>query len=190
METVAAQTPVAAPPVLVVLAHPVLERSRANRAMAAAAAGLPGVTVHDLYETYPDFLIDVEAEQARLRAVDHVVLQFPLYWYSTPALMKEWIDTVWLYGFAYGHDGCALAGKTLMAACSAGSPKGDYEPGGAHQYDVAEFLRPLERTAALCKMHWATSFVLHRSRQINHHDMEIEADRYVAAIRAMVGVTA
>jgi hypothetical protein len=97
--------------VLLTLAHPALERSRANRALAKAAKGLEGVTFHDLYETYPDFAIDIEAEQEKLLAHDVIAVQFPLYWYSTPALMKEWFDLVWLHGFAYGLDGNALAGK-------------------------------------------------------------------------------
>lgn len=150
--------------VLLVLAHPALERSRANRAMSARAAQVPGVEVHDLYEAYPDFLVDVSAEQRRLAKPDVVALQFPLYWYATPALLKEWIDAVWRHGFAYGQGGRALEDKTLFVACSAGSAEIDYGIGGAHHYSIAEFLRPLERTAALCRMRWAEPFVLHQSR--------------------------
>jgi glutathione-regulated potassium-efflux system ancillary protein KefG len=168
----------------------VLERSRANRAMAAAAEALPGVVLHDLYEEYPDFLIDVEAEQARLTAHSHIVLQFPLYWYSTPSLLKEWIDTVWLYGFAYGRGGTAMAGKTLLVAVSAGSPTTDYQEGGAHQYGVEEFLRPLERTAALCGMTWAEPFVLHESRLLKPPAMSAEADRYARRLAALARVHA
>jgi glutathione-regulated potassium-efflux system ancillary protein KefG len=182
-------TPAAAP-VLVVLAHPVLERSRANRAMAAAADALHGVVLHDLYEEYPDFLIDVDAEQARLAAHSHIVLQFPLYWYSTPSLLKEWIDTVWLYGFAYGRGGTAMTGKTLLVAVSAGSPTTDYQAGGAHRYEIAEFLRPLERTAALCNMDWAEPFVLHESRLLKPAAMAAEADRYARRLAALTRVDA
>lgn len=150
--------------VLLVVAHPALDRSRANRAMTHAAEAVAGVAVHDLYEAYPNFLVDVDEEQARLAAHPVIALQFPLYWYSTPSLLKEWIDTVWLYGFAYGKGGDALKGKTLFVACSSGSPDVDYQPGGSHHYSMAEFLRPLERTAALCGMHWADPFILHESR--------------------------
>jgi glutathione-regulated potassium-efflux system ancillary protein KefG len=175
---------------LVVLAHPALERSRANRAMAAAAAALPGVTVHDLYDTYPDLLIDVEAEQKRLVSHRNIVLQFPLYWYSTPALLKAWIDEVWLHGFAYGSGGVALQDKTLLVACSAGSPVKDYRPDGAHYYSTGEFLRPLERTAALCRMRWADPFVLHESRLAPSARLGDEVERYVAALRTLTQVPA
>ena len=78
--------------VLVLFAHPAVQKSRLNVRLAAAACGLPGVTFHDLYETYPDFNIDVPAEQARLEAHEVIVLQHPFYWYSGPALLKEWLD--------------------------------------------------------------------------------------------------
>jgi glutathione-regulated potassium-efflux system ancillary protein KefG len=175
---------------LVVVAHPALERSRANRTMMHAAEEIPGVTVHDLYETYPDLLIDVEAEQKRLVSHRNIVLQFPLYWYSTPALLKSWIDEVWLHGFAYGKGGVALKGKTLLVACSAGSPVKDYRPDGAHFYGVTEFLRPLERTAILCRMSWAEPFVLHESRVASSAKLADEVERYVATLLALARVPA
>jgi glutathione-regulated potassium-efflux system ancillary protein KefG len=164
--------------VLLVLAHPALERSRANSAMAIAADELPNVAVHDLYETYPDFLIDVAEEQTRLLDYEVIVLQFPLYWYSVPSLLKEWIDAVWLHGFAYGQDGHALDGKTMFVACSAGSHEDDYRPGGAHRYSALDFLRPLERTAALCRMNWVEPFVLTQSRLRSPESLAVEVKRY------------
>src|SRR3989338_1116681 len=106
------------PSVLLVFAHPALERSRANAVLAEAAKQAAGVTFHDLYETYPDFVIDVDAEQEKLLAHQVIALQFPFYWYSTPALLKEWLDLVWLHGFAYGKGGDRLKGKQLFFACT------------------------------------------------------------------------
>ena len=171
---------------LLVLAHPALERSRANRPLAKAAKTLDGVSFHDLYEAYPDFLIDVEAEQARLVAHDVIVLQFPMQWYSAPALLKEWIDMVWLRGFAYGVGGTALRGKTLLVAATAGSPKDDYRPEGSHFYSTAEFLRPWERTAALCGMAWAEPFILHSSRAKEMEVLITEARAYRARLAQLL----
>ena len=64
---------------------------------------MEGVRLHDLYEAYPDFLIDVEAEQALLLEHDVIVFQHPVYWYSSPAILKEWQDLVLEHGFAYGR---------------------------------------------------------------------------------------
>jgi NAD(P)H dehydrogenase (quinone) len=45
---------------------------------------------------------DVRAEQEKLLWADVLILQFPLWWYSMPAILKGWVDRVYAYGFAYG----------------------------------------------------------------------------------------
>ena len=172
--------------VLLTLAHPALERSRANRAMAKAAKGLSGVTFRDLYETYPDFAIDIEAEQASLVAHDVIALQFPLYWYSTPALMKEWLDLVWLHGFAYGPGGVALQGKRLFVACTTGAGAKAYHAHGYNRFTMDEFLRPLEQTAHLCGMVWETPFVVHGAAVKDDDALKAEAERYKARIASLL----
>jgi glutathione-regulated potassium-efflux system ancillary protein KefG len=172
--------------VLLVLAHPALERSRANRALAKAAKGLSGVTYRDLYETYPDFAIDIEAEQASLLAHDVIALQFPLYWYSTPALLKEWLDLVWLHGFAYGEDGAALVGKRLFVACTTGASAKAYHAQGYNRFTMDEFLRPLEQTAHLCGMVWETPFVVHGAAVKDDAALKAEAERYKARIASLL----
>jgi glutathione-regulated potassium-efflux system ancillary protein KefG len=163
---------------LVVLAHPAMERSRANKAMTEAVQDAPGVTLLDLYELYPDFVIDVRAEQKRLVSHDIVVVQFPVYWYSTPALLKEWFDLVWLHGFAYGRGGVALKGKRMVVACSTGGDERAYQAAGANRFTIEEFLRPLEQTAALCGMHWLEPFVLHASAAKSQAAIAREAKAY------------
>jgi len=176
--------------VLLTLAHPALERSRANRALAKAAKGLDGVTFHDLYETYPDFAIDIEAEQERLLAHDVIAVQFPLYWYATPALLKEWFDLVWLHGFAYGLDGNALAGKRLFAACTTGGAAKAYHAHGYNRFSMDEFLRPLEQTAYLCGMVWETPFVVHGAATKDDEELKAEAQRYRARLGSLLTMPA
>jgi glutathione-regulated potassium-efflux system ancillary protein KefG len=169
----------------VVLAHPALERSRANRAMAVAAECTNEARLHDLYEAYPDYLIDVPAEQARLSAHDVIVLQFPLYWYSCPALLKEWIDLVWLHGFAYGVGGVALQGKTLACACSTGGRDVNYGPFGHNRFTMDEFLRPFEATAHLCGMRWVKPFVTHGAALLNDEDLKRSSKEYFHWLQAL-----
>ena len=185
-ESTTPTAPAATSGVLLTLAHPALERSRANRALAKAAKGLGGVTFHDLYETYPDFAIDIEAEQERLLAHDVIALQFPLYWYSTPALLKEWFDLVWLHGFAYGIDGNALAGKRMFAACTTGGAAKAYHAHGYNRFTLDEYLRPLEQTAYLCGMVWETPFVVHGAAVKNDEDLKAEAANYRARIASLI----
>lgn len=82
---------------------------------------------------------DVEAEQAKLLAADAVILQFPLWWFGMPAIMKGWIDRVYAYGFAYGYKNAGntyrygdggLKGKRAMLSVMCGGPDVDYLPRG------------------------------------------------------------
>jgi len=146
---------------LVMYAHPGQRFSRANAAMAKVARGVEGITFVDLYARYPRFDIDVDAEQARLLEHDVILFQFPLFWYSTPSLVKEWQDLVLEHGFAYGHGGTALAGKTLMLALTAAGPQDAYTATGYQHFALRTFLTPLEQTANLCRMRFAPPYVLY-----------------------------
>ena len=147
--------------VLVLYAHPGQRHSVINQQLARTAAAIEGVTFVDLYAEYPRFHIHVEREQTRLKEHDAIVLQFPFYWYATPALLKEWQDLVLEYDFAYGPKGTALAGKLLLPAVTAGGPQEAYLPGGRNQFTVRQLLLPLEQTAMLCSMRYIPPFVLH-----------------------------
>ena len=135
---------------LVLLAHPDLASSRVNRALADAVSGLSGVTVRDLADVRSGDGFDVAVEQQLLVEHDTVVLQFPWHWYSVPALMKEWIDQVLTYGFAYGTHATALQGKTLQVVTTTGAPEAAYRPDGHNRFTIGELMRPLDATAHLC----------------------------------------
>jgi glutathione-regulated potassium-efflux system ancillary protein KefG len=171
---------------LLVVAHPALHRSRANASLLDAARARREITLHDLYEEYADFLIDVEAEQQRL--LDHrlIILQFPMYWYSTPALLKEWLDMVWLHGFAYGREGIRLRGKTLMVAVTTGGDADAYHPTGINRFSITEFLRPLEQTANLCGLTWAEPFIVHDSIQMDDAGRQEAAAAYAARLAEVI----
>ncbi len=161
----------------VLYAHPSPRRSEVNAPLAAAAAAVDGVTVKDLYAEYPDFHIDVDREQADLRAHDVLVFLHPLYWYSTPAILKEWQDLVLEHGFAYGSGGTALHGKIFFTALTAGGPESAYCAVGYNHYTIGELLQPLEQTASLCGMTWLPPFALFAARRAVE---EGRLDRHVA----------
>ncbi|MGP6088948.1 NAD(P)H-dependent oxidoreductase [Antarctobacter jejuensis] len=146
---------------LVYYAHPGQRYSHANAAMAIAARALSGFTLVDLYAEYPRHNIDVDREQARLLNHDVILFQFPLFWYSTPSLIKEWQDLVLEHGFAYGHEGDRLAGKIMMLAVTAAGPEEAYAPDGYQHFPLRTFLSPLEQTARLCRMRFPAPYVLH-----------------------------
>jgi glutathione-regulated potassium-efflux system ancillary protein KefG len=180
LENAVRETPVFTPTArgLIVFAHPALEKARVAPAMLEAARKLPYFPVRDLYELYPDLTIDVLAEQVAMAVSDIVVLQFPLYWYSVPALLKEWLDLVWVPGWAYGRDGRVLHGKTLACAFSAGGSSDAYGPEGINRFTIAELIRPWEQTATLCGMRWVPPFVIHNSGDLDDSALAAESARY------------
>lgn len=152
--------------ILVLFAHPALEKSRINRHLIQAIRGLKAVTIHDLYETYPNFHINVKYEQDLLVAHDIVVFQHPFYWYSSPALLKEWQDLVLEYGFAYGHGGVALKGKKFFSTITTGGGEQAYQRQGHNYFSIRELLVPFEQTARLCGMEYLPPFVVHGTHQL------------------------
>lgn len=149
------------PKVLLLHAHPAPHKSHANRLLLEAARRVEGVTVHRLYEVYPDYLIDVPVEQRLLEEHDVIVLMHPFYWYSAPSLVKEWLDLVLQHGWAYGEGGHALKGKLLLQAVTCGGSLEVYCSAGRHGHTVRDFLLPFEQTARLCGMTYLAPFIVH-----------------------------
>ena len=102
--------------VLIVSGHPRLgDDSLANKTIVEELTSLiPGAVVDQLDDLYPDYRIDVAAEQAKLAAADVIVLQYPLWWYGWPSLLQKWVEDVFVRGFSHGSTGTALAGKKLV----------------------------------------------------------------------------
>ena len=150
--------------ILLLFAHPSPDRSEVNVELLRASSKVDGISIVDLYSEYPTYQIDIDREQQRLVEHDVVIFMFPLYWYSTPAILKEWQDLVLEYGFAYGADGTALKGKTLFCAITAGGPEHAYRPGGFNRFTLRELLRPVEQTAILCGMRFLAPYALFGAR--------------------------
>ncbi|WP_038175153.1 MULTISPECIES: glutathione-regulated potassium-efflux system ancillary protein KefG [Vibrio] len=173
METTAANKP----KVLVLYAHPEPQASVANQMMIKKIESLEHVTVHDLYAHYPDFFIDVVAEQKLLDGHDVIVFHHPLYMYSCPALLKEWLDRVLGKGFAFGK-GEALKGKYWRSVITTGGKQEAFGRSGYNRYPLAEILQPFELTAALCQMHWIEPLVLYWARNVDEVERYQHAEAY------------
>jgi len=163
--------------VLILFAHPSQGRSEVNYPLFEASRHFEGVTVVDLYAEYPNFRIDIDKEQARLIEHDIIVFMFPLYWYSTPSILKEWQDLVFEHGFAYGKDGDQLKGKTFLAAVSTGGSEDAYQTDGYNHFTLRELLHPLEQTAVFTGMKYLPPFALFSARTA------VEEDRVQCHIR-------
>ena len=164
-------------------AHPSPSSSTANRAMLARLRGLDGITSLDLYAESPRYDIDIEDEQERLLAHDTIVLQFPLFWYSCPALVKEWLDLVWEHGFAYGQGGDKLKGKVLLLAVTTGGPQEAYSTEGYQHYELRTFLTPFEQAARLAQMRFLAPYVLHGALRADPQAHALGFLRLMTALR-------
>jgi glutathione-regulated potassium-efflux system ancillary protein KefG len=164
--------------VLILFAHPALEKSTVHTRLIKHVGKLQGVTFHDLYEAYPDLDIDVLREQTLLLQHDIIIWQHPFYWYSSPAIIKQWQDLVLEHGWAYGTGGTALTGKKIFNAISCGGPRSAYIKGGRNRFSVREFLAPFDQTALLCKMTYWPPFAVHGTHKLTMEDIELQAMQY------------
>src|SRR5687767_7817490 len=112
---------------LIIFAHPLLEKSRVHSELIDRAMSVPGVTLNDLYEQYPDFDIDIPREKQLLESHDIIIWQHPFYWYNAPAILKQWQDLVLEHGWAYGKEGRALEGKRIFNVLTSGGSREAYE---------------------------------------------------------------
>ncbi|WP_201030454.1 NAD(P)H-dependent oxidoreductase [Labrenzia sp. CP4] len=173
--------------VIVFFAHPRPHRSEVNLPLFETARSIKEITTVDLYADYPDFSIDIDREQDRLRAHDVIVFQHPLYWYSAPAIMKEWQDLVLEHGFAYGHAGKALHGKVFLNAVTTGAKPDAYSQTGMNHAELRSLLGPFEKTADLCGMRYLASFALFGAgRALEENRFEDHRHAYGKLLNALV----
>ncbi len=173
--------------ILVLFAHPRYEQSRTNRTLIEGIKGMDGVTIHDLYERYPDFNIDIFIEKDLLKHNDVIVWHHPFYWYSCPPLLKQWIDIVLEFGWAYGPDGDALVGKQALNVLTAGGTREVYCSEGRNNYTIREFLRPFEQTARLCGMDYLPPFAVMGTHKLSREELTTHIDQYQELLRSLQG---
>lgn len=164
--------------ILILFAHPAFHKSRINKTLLSSIKNIEGVTLNNLYENYPDFFIDVKAEQKLLLEHDIIIWHHPFYWYSAPAIIKEWMDLVLEHGFAYGAKGVALEGKWALSVISTGGKKEVYCSTGSNHFTVNEFLAPFIQSATLCHMKYLPPFVVHGSHTLSEKELNKHASDF------------
>lgn len=172
---------------LIILAHPDLAGSQINsawrRRLEEAALS---VTIRDLYKLYPGWDVDVAAEQALIESHERIFLQFPVYWYSAPPLLKKWLDDVFAYGWAYGPGGNRLVGKEIGLIVSTGSPASAYQANGRLGHTLDELLLPFEQTIRFVGAHYLPVFALQgANHSIPPDQLSRSANDYLEHISAV-----
>ena len=167
------------PRVLILFAHPALHKSRVHLPMMEAVRHLPDVTFHDLYEEYPDFHINTPREHALAEEHDVLVFQHPLYWYTCPSLMTEWIDLVLSPGWAFGPGGTKLEGKKLLSCVTAGVGgefyrDSDYD----RRYPISHFMLPFDQIAFQCGMSYLQPVIFKNTRSATNQSVLDHVEAY------------
>ena len=168
--------------ILILFAHPNQYKSKVNIPIVEALSSLGNTTIVDLYGEYPKFQIDIEKEQERLREHDVICFQFPIQWYSTPALLKQWQDDVLEFGFAYGDGEHALKGKKFLVSFTAAGPEEAYGQNGYNRFKINELLQPLEQTAVFCHMNYLEPTGLYDAHTAKESGALVE---YIAKVKEL-----
>lgn len=171
--------------ILVLFAHPRYEQSTANQGILNRIHHLDFVTIRDLYEVYPDFNIHVAAEQELLETHDILIWHHPFYWYSCPPLLKQWIDLVLTYGWAYGKGGDKLTNKLVFNTITTGGTHSAYQPDGYNRFKIKELLSPFDQTAHLCKMKYLPPFVVHGTHRLQPEELDQYATDYTRILQEL-----
>lgn len=141
--------------VVIISGHPDLEKSFANQQIINELEKLlPQAEIRRLDLLYPDFKIDVTTEQEKLAQADAIILQFPFYWYGFNALLRKWIEDVFVFGFAHGVGGDKLKDRKIILSFTAGASEDLYAYNGAMSYPMADFIPPMKQFVTLCQMQW------------------------------------
>ena len=169
--------------ILVIATHPNIKESRVNKVWIETLKKENNVTVRFLDEIYgEDKKINVEKEKDFLEKSERIVFQFPFYWYSMPALMREYFDEVLQFGWAYGPNGDALKDKEFLVALSVGAPEYSYMGGSYNNFTITELLRPLEATANAIQMVYLPYFALFDIPRLSKKDIEDSTKKYITHI--------
>ncbi|OME75902.1 general stress protein [Paenibacillus sp. FSL A5-0031] len=170
---------------LVIVTHPNIEASNWNKSWVEELKKHDDITIHELYKAYPDENIDVSREQQLIEAHDRIIFQYPLYWYSTPPLLKKWFDSVLLYGWAYGPDATKTKGKEIGVAISTYGTKESYQATGSNGLTLEEILSPIQALARFISATYLPHFSLNDTSDVTEERLAQGSIDYVQHIKTV-----
>ncbi|KRL55546.1 hypothetical protein FC70_GL001147 [Paucilactobacillus oligofermentans DSM 15707 = LMG 22743] len=150
-----------------IVAHPEIDNSTTQQFFKEGLAGFDNYEWHEIKQEF-----EVASERLLLIKADRIVFQFPLYWYSAPAILKQWLDEV------FSVNQLDLSGKELGLVVSTGSPSKDFQAGGTEKYAMSEVLRPYEMLANRMGMKYLTPVVIHQFAYLKETDKQQLLVRY------------
>ncbi|WP_067884846.1 NAD(P)H-dependent oxidoreductase [Nocardia vaccinii] len=164
-----------------------------------SAATHPLAVVHDSRSAYRTGTLspDIRAEQDKLRWADTVILQFPLWWYSMPAIMKGWVDRVFTAGFGYGvgehnehrygdrYGEGTLAGKRALLSVTIGGKESHYSDRGING-PIEDLLFPIQHGILYyAGMDILPPFLMHSTNHVSAEDFSDAAKAWEQRLRTL-----
>ena len=143
--------------VVILLAHPNIKESQANKALMAAVTDIEGVAIFNLYELPQELAFNVDEWSKIISEAAAIIYQFPFHWMAAPSLLKKWQDEV----FTFLSKTPAVAGKPLTVVTTTGSEFDAYRSGGRNCFTTDELLRPYQGSAIHSGMAWQTPIVVY-----------------------------
>ncbi|MBP3962052.1 NAD(P)H-dependent oxidoreductase [Paenibacillus lignilyticus] len=170
---------------LIIVTHPNIESSNWNKAWLEAVRDEGNITIHELYKEYPDEIIDVPREQRLIEEHDRIIFQYPLYWYSSPPLLKKWFDKVLLYNWAYGPNATKTAGKEIGVAISTYGTAESFQPTGFNRFTLEEILRPIEALTGFISATYLPHFSLNDTSDVTNERLVQSSKDYVNYLKTV-----
>ena len=159
---------------LIILAHPNIEQSTANKTIVETLQNkVKDLEVRNIHQLYPNYQINVQEEQAALLRHELIILQYPMYWFNMPAILKLWFDEVFTYQFAYGSKGDKLKDKKLLTSLTIGQVEKNYSDYDANIIDHLH--QPVKLSALYSQMQYLTPVVLYGVSPVTAEPNEIKA---------------
>lgn len=171
--------------ILVIVTHPNIEASNWNKSWVKELQKHDDITIHELHKEYPDENIDVAREQQLVEAHDRIIFQYPLYWYSTPPLLKKWFDTVLLYNWAYGPEATKTVGKEVGFAISAYGTEESYQTTGSNRFTIEEILTPMQALTRFISGTYLPHFVLNDTSDVTDERLAQSSKDFVNHIKTV-----
>lgn len=134
------------------LAHPDFDNSVINKHLANSIKKNEEFCVHSLDKNRNNGYYDENAERLLLQESKSIVWQFPIYWYNSPASLRDWQDQI-LSPIVYSANNF-LKGKPVRVIFTAGAGEKEYSHEGLNRFTAEEMLRPFEMTANAAGMIW------------------------------------
>lgn len=142
------------------IGHPDLVNSGSQRYLLESGKGLSSVEFIDLSSNLAAF--DLSLQTTEITKCDQIILQFPLYWYQAPSVIKEWVDQI--LGSIPTE---VLKGKTLGLVVIAGTSPADYQVGTRVGRSLSELLSSFEALARYKQMIYQPIFAIHQFQYMN-----------------------